>query len=48
MCASPKDVLIAHLEEQLKTKATVIRELMKMIAHLESENDSLRRRAYTR
>lgn len=37
MCASPKDVLIARLQDELRTKEAVTKELCRIIAMLQDE-----------
>lgn len=37
MCASPKDVLIARLQDELRTKETVTKELCRIINMLQDE-----------
>lgn len=37
-------LIIKDLESRLKTKELVIREIIKLVNHLESENDSLRQK----
>lgn len=42
MCSSPKDVLIAHLEDMVQTKEKVTRELCKLIAAQDQEINRLK------